>query len=380
MNMFESLECRQFLSASTPAHATHAVITAGLDDALPRVDQSASASSLQPVNVQAQPRSAGSLTVTPLTADTATTTVLRLSSATSVSGQPITLRAGVSATFGAEDSRGTVTFRAGTTVLGTASVRADSTARLTLNTLPVGRSVITASYSGNNDFLPSTSAGRAHVVALAPTFTRLSVFPASVTLGQDVAVVARVSNLEPSTTTPFGRVQLYRDGELVASKRLNSAGAARFVYNNLFTGDHSFRAIYLGSTQSEARRSALRTVTIAEPTYTTQPNGLQIATAKPGTGPGVTVGGGVLVNYTGYLTNGTLFDTSLQPGRTPFPVQPVGSANVIQGWNEGLVGIKVGETRVLRIPASLAYGNASPSPDIPPNSTLIFIVEALQVV
>ena len=109
----------------------------------------------------------------------------------------------------------------------------------------------------------------------------------------------------------------------------------------------------------------------------TLPDGLQYVIGTPGPGSTVVTGNNVLVNYTGYLTDGTVFDSSLNSGRTPFEVDGVGTANVIAGWNEGLVGMRVGERRALIIPASLAYGAAGYSPSIPGNAMLVFEVELL---
>jgi FKBP-type peptidyl-prolyl cis-trans isomerase len=107
------------------------------------------------------------------------------------------------------------------------------------------------------------------------------------------------------------------------------------------------------------------------------PGGLQYWDIKAGTGKEAKKGDSVKVNYTGWLTNGKKFDSSV--GRGPFLVQPLGNANVIKGWNEGIVGMKVGGKRQLRIPADLAYGQQGYPGVIPPNSSLIFDVELLEV-
>ena len=83
----------------------------------------------------------------------------------------------------------------------------------------------------------------------------------------------------------------------------------------------------------------------------------------------------VTVNYTGWLTDDTKFDSSLNPGRSPFRFT-VGGGQVIKGWDEGLLGMKVGGKRKLTIPPSMGYGNRDMGV-IPPNSTLIFEIELL---
>ena len=80
------------------------------------------------------------------------------------------------------------------------------------------------------------------------------------------------------------------------------------------------------------------------------------------------------VHYTGTLQNGTKFDSSVDRGK-PYQFR-LGSGSVIKGWDEGLLGMKVGGKRKLTIPAALGYG-ARGSANIPPNSTLLFDVELL---
>jgi FKBP-type peptidyl-prolyl cis-trans isomerase len=94
-----------------------------------------------------------------------------------------------------------------------------------------------------------------------------------------------------------------------------------------------------------------------------------------GTGATAAAGDLVTVNYTGKLANGTVFDTSV--GKQPFPFT-LGAGHVIQGWDQGVAGMKVGGKRILIIPPSLAYGSNDYGP-IPGNSTLTFEVELLGV-
>ncbi|HRY60365.1 MAG TPA: FKBP-type peptidyl-prolyl cis-trans isomerase [Patescibacteria group bacterium] len=106
---------------------------------------------------------------------------------------------------------------------------------------------------------------------------------------------------------------------------------------------------------------------------------LKIEVLKQGTGDEVTkVGDGVSVNYTGTLVDGTKFDSSYDRG-TPFKFD-LGAGQVIKGWDQGLIGMKVGEIRKLTIPPSLGYGATGAGSKIPPNATLIFEVELMEII
>ena len=85
----------------------------------------------------------------------------------------------------------------------------------------------------------------------------------------------------------------------------------------------------------------------------------------------------VTVHYTGWLTNGTKFDSSVDRGQ-PFQFA-IGQGQVIKGWDEGVASMKIGGKRKLIIPPNLAYGANPPTPKIPPNSTLVFEVQLLGV-
>lgn len=108
------------------------------------------------------------------------------------------------------------------------------------------------------------------------------------------------------------------------------------------------------------------------------PDGLEYWDIKAGTGAVAKEGQSASVHYTGWLTNGKKFDSSVDRGQ-PFTVSPLGSAPVIKGWNEGIIGMKVGGKRQLRIPPDLAYGQRGYPGVIPANATLIFDVELLSV-
>lgn len=97
-----------------------------------------------------------------------------------------------------------------------------------------------------------------------------------------------------------------------------------------------------------------------------------------GTGAAAAAGDSVTVNYVGALTDGTVFDASANHGTTGFTFN-LGAGQVIQGWDQGIVGMKEGGKRKLLIPASLAYGDQAIGGVIPANSALIFEVELLKV-
>ncbi len=106
-------------------------------------------------------------------------------------------------------------------------------------------------------------------------------------------------------------------------------------------------------------------------------SGLEYWDIKVGTGAVAQSGQHVKVDYTGWLTNGKKFDSSVGTGK-PFEFQ-LGAGQVIKGWDEGVAGMKVGGKRQLRVPPDLAYGAAGYPGVIPANSTLIFDVQLLDV-
>lgn len=115
------------------------------------------------------------------------------------------------------------------------------------------------------------------------------------------------------------------------------------------------------------------------PTQTSaETKGLKIEVLKQGSGEQAKIGDKITVHYTGVLSDGTKFDSSVDRGQ-PF-VFTLGVGQVIKGWDQGILGMKVGEKRALMIPPDLGYGAAgTPGGPIPPNATLIFEVELLKV-
>ncbi|MEK7228117.1 MAG: FKBP-type peptidyl-prolyl cis-trans isomerase [Patescibacteria group bacterium] len=110
---------------------------------------------------------------------------------------------------------------------------------------------------------------------------------------------------------------------------------------------------------------------------TTTIQGMKIETTKEGSGEAIANGKTAVVHYTGKLTDGKVFDSSVTRG-TPFEF-PLGAGMVIKGWDLGVLGMKVGEKRVLTIPSDLGYGARGAGAAIPPNATLIFEVELLGI-
>ncbi|HET6352630.1 MAG TPA: FKBP-type peptidyl-prolyl cis-trans isomerase [Coriobacteriia bacterium] len=105
---------------------------------------------------------------------------------------------------------------------------------------------------------------------------------------------------------------------------------------------------------------------------------LKIEDTKKGKGAEVKTGDTVTVDYTGWLTDGTKFDSSLDSGQ-PFQFT-VGGGQVIKGWDQGLVGMKVGGTRKLTIPSEMGYGSqGAGSGLIPPNATLVFEIKLISI-
>ena len=108
------------------------------------------------------------------------------------------------------------------------------------------------------------------------------------------------------------------------------------------------------------------------------PTELQVTTLVEGEGPEAQVGDTVTVHYVGVLSeDGTEFDNSYDRG-SPFPVT-LGAGSVIQGWEDGLLGVQAGERVQLDIPADLAYGDAGSPPVIEPGAALTFVVDVLAV-
>jgi peptidylprolyl isomerase len=140
------------------------------------------------------------------------------------------------------------------------------------------------------------------------------------------------------------------------------------------------RAIVSRATKTRKRiRRRCPEVAAATPTSdaTTTPSGLTYIITRRSTERQAVPGDTVMVNYTGLLPNGLKFDSSLDRGQ-PFEFT-LGKGGVIKGWDEGIAKLRVGEQATLIIPSQLGYGERGAGGLIPPNSTLVFIVELMGI-
>lgn len=128
--------------------------------------------------------------------------------------------------------------------------------------------------------------------------------------------------------------------------------------------------------QTPEKEPSAKAAVAASRTVTT-PSGLKYADLVVGTGPMPKVGNTVTVHYTGWLTNGKKFDSSID-GNQPFNFV-LGRGQVIKGWDEGVASMRLGGKRKMTIPPALAYGARGYPGVIPPNATLVFEVRLLKI-
>ncbi|HJT29477.1 MAG TPA: FKBP-type peptidyl-prolyl cis-trans isomerase [Pyrinomonadaceae bacterium] len=126
--------------------------------------------------------------------------------------------------------------------------------------------------------------------------------------------------------------------------------------------------------ETDAQTKRRRTPRSSSAAITT-PSGLTYLITKKGTGPQLKAGDTVILNYTGALTNGLKFDSS-HDRNEPLEFK-LGAGKVIKGYDEGLARLRVGDQAILIIPGKLAYGPKGIPNVIPPNATLIFIIEVV---
>ena len=138
-----------------------------------------------------------------------------------------------------------------------------------------------------------------------------------------------------------------------------------------------FGIFLIASGKGDNKNTNLPTPTPSATITETSMEELKIEELVVGSGAEAVSGKKITVNYSGTLTDGTKFDSSYDRG-VPFSFN-LGAGEVIEGWDKGFSGMKVGGKRKLTIPASLGYGSAGAGSVIPPNATLVFEVELLKV-
>jgi FKBP-type peptidyl-prolyl cis-trans isomerase len=153
-----------------------------------------------------------------------------------------------------------------------------------------------------------------------------------------------------------------------------------FIFPGILPFGSSTQSDQTASEDTPITNTQTSTTTMPMPTDTSTPTPTQLEMTDQVVGTGATAAAGdtVTVNYVGSLTNGTVFDASANHGTSGFTFT-LGAGQVIQGWDQGILGMKVGGKRTLVIPPSLAYGDQAVGNIIPANATLIFQVELLNV-
>jgi hypothetical protein len=216
---------------------------------------------------------------------------------------------------------------------------------------------------------PSVATVHRHIVG-SPTRLQFTANPATTLMGQPFTLSAKLTcgGLPLRTAT----IKITDSGgNPVATIVTARSGYASITIPNGFVGTYSLKAAFAGAGRYLGSQSALIPVHINQPAFLTAADGLRTATVIAGSGAGAVNGQTAHVEYTGFLTNGTRFDTNV--GGTKLLDVQLGAHTVIQGFEEGILGMKVGETRDLVIPPAIGYGTHPPT-GIPVNATLIFIV------
>jgi hypothetical protein len=226
--------------------------------------------------------------------------------------------------------------------------------------------------------------GAAHAARAAVTKTSLVVNPG--TLGQPITFSATVQG-PVSAGSPTGTVEIVDHGSVLGTIALvpTISTNSKYAYSEAtavmtqppgsaayFFGKHQVTAVFIPS-GSYAKSRGRATFNVATPSYTTLPDGVKVVSITQGSGPAIQSGQTAGVLYTGYLAKtGQVFDDSARGGTAPFDFA-LGSGQVISGFDAGVTGMQVGETRIILVPPADGYGPKATGP-IPKNSTLVFEV------
>lgn len=200
-----------------------------------------------------------------------------------------------------------------------------------------------------------------------------TVFDSSYARGEPIRFPLGQGYVIPGWDEGIGLLRVGSKARLVIPPNLaygeTGAGNGVIPPNSTLTFEVELVEIMAGSPEAPAE--------VAAADLTTTESGLQYYDLEQGTGPSPGQGQTAVVHYTGWLQDGTKFDSSLDRGQ-PFEF-PVGAGQVIPGWDEGVASMQVGGKRQLVIPSELGYGEQGAGGVIPPNATLIFEVELLAV-
>jgi FKBP-type peptidyl-prolyl cis-trans isomerase len=192
---------------------------------------------------------------------------------------------------------------------------------------------------------------------------------------QQAAAATKIKNLHATATA-----NVQATGSAIAHVTATSEANAKATADVKVTATAVAKVLLTATDGSPIPTSGPATPPAVSGTPITMTTGLQYIDIKEGTGPAAKEGSTVDVEYTGWLqSSGKKFDSSYDRGAQPFEVSPLGQANIIPGWNKGLVGMKAGGTRRLIISPDLAYGAQGSPPVIPANATLIFDVTVISV-
>jgi FKBP-type peptidyl-prolyl cis-trans isomerase len=206
------------------------------------------------------------------------------------------------------------------------------------------------------------------------------------------AGIAGVVEYQQYTAQQAAAATKLKDQHATATANVQATGSA--IAHATATSEANVKATADAKASATAVAKVILTATDGSPVPTSGPatppevsgtpitmtKGLQYIDIKEGTGPAAKEGSTVEVEYTGWLqSTGKKFDSSYDRGAQPFEVTPLGQAQIIPGWNQGLIGVKAGGTRRLIIGPDLAYGAQGSPPVIPANATLIFDVTVISV-
>lgn len=209
------------------------------------------------------------------------------------------------------------------------------------------------------------------------------------TLGQAITFTVTVRDAA-SLGAPTGSVNVVDHGKVIKTLTLapTTSTDARFDLSSAsytipagaggsayYFGSHTVSAVYTSAGSLRASRASA-TFRVAMPKYTVKADGLKVATVTAGSGSAIAAGQTASMLYTGYLFHsGTIFDHSTAHGVSPFRFTVNATPKqVIAGFDEGALGMQVGETRVLVIPSKLGYGTTGSPPSIPANARLVFLI------